>query len=601
MRDTGSRLGAIALLGFILVLPGCGGRGSSNAIPPDLMQTPKSASPGSITVAPMLQTAIQQASVMSSRRPQSDIQGLGWTQLPGGGIYVAASPDGSLWVLSSVGSGLDRSIWHYVNGVWTNIPGAAMRMAFAPDGTLWVINSAGGIYAYNGSWTGIAGGASDITVGANGSVYVISNQGNGIYGRGIWRYAAGSWSQMPGAATRIAASWDTGTYPGKIDPGGFWVTNALGGIYYYSPVFGFNQIPGGVGQVAPTKSGGLFALGYLVNPDGSFPIYYNNLATGSWTQQPGAAASIATDGVSVYVTGAAGGIYKAAVTTRTAPDAPGVGYLAPTSTGSFAGVLTGFPSGATVVGISTDELVGGPTTTIGQGQLAFSLGTSVLSTSRRPASLPVAPSGPHGYLERPVESAAEIDAIVSKLRVRTSTGRAALAYRRFSTLPSTLGAHELLGHRGGSRYERRPRHPNSRDAAGRNLQRLRLGRRHVVAIDGDHHEDRRRPRQRVRLGHRAFRSHRIHRERARAREPPGWLFRVRRERCPATGKRATLRRSTRLEGPCLRAERGFSRSRRRRVFHAGELHPTGCVQLPNRSNSDGRRAAVYCADNPAFQ
>jgi hypothetical protein len=171
----------------------------------------------------------------SVRIPRSAIQPVGWTQLRGGGIFVAASPDGSVWVLSSIGSGLDRSIWHYVNGSWTNIPGAAMRMSVAPDNVLWVINSAGGIYAYDGSsWSTIAGGASDITVGVDGSVYVISNQGSGTYGRGIWRYTGGSWTQLPGAAVRIAASWDTGTYPGSIAPGGFWVTNALSGIYYFT-------------------------------------------------------------------------------------------------------------------------------------------------------------------------------------------------------------------------------------------------------------------------------------------------------------------------------------------------------------------------------
>jgi len=299
----------------MLVLQGCGGRGGgSRVLPPDLLQTPKSLSPASVNVPPMMQTPIQPPSAMTAiRRPRSDIQPLGWTQLPGGAIYVAASPDGSIWVLSSIGNGPDRAIWHYANGTWTNIPGAAMRLSVAPNGTLWVINSAGGIYAYDGSWSTIAGGASDITVGADGSVYVISNQGNGTYGRGIWHYSGGSWTQMPGAAVHIAASWDTGTYPGKIAPGGFWVTNFLGGIYYYNPVSGFNQIPGGVGQVAPTKSGGLFALGYVVNPDGSYPIYYNNLATGAWTQEPGAATSIATDGTYVYVTGAAGGIYRAPV------------------------------------------------------------------------------------------------------------------------------------------------------------------------------------------------------------------------------------------------------------------------------------------------
>lgn len=289
---------------------------TTGALPPAPLDTAKSVSPASVSAPPMVQTAILPPSVMTSIRiPRSAIQPVGWTQLPGGGIFVAASPDGTAWVLSSIGSGPDRSIWHYVNGSWTNIPGAATRMAVAPDNTLWVINSAGGIYAWNGSsWSTIAGGASDITVGVDGSVYVISSLGGGPYGRGIWRYTNGSWTQLPGAAVRIAASADTGTYPGGIVPGGFWVVNAIDATYYFNPSNGFNAISGGVVQVAPTKSGGLFGLGYLVNPDGSYPIYYNDLATGGWTQQPGAGTSIATDGLHVYVTGAAGGIYSAPVT-----------------------------------------------------------------------------------------------------------------------------------------------------------------------------------------------------------------------------------------------------------------------------------------------
>jgi virginiamycin B lyase len=308
----------VPLVIIALLFQGCGGRGGgASAVPAVTFEAAKSVSPGAIAASPMAQTSIQPPSVMTSvRLPKSAIQPLGWTQLPGGAIYVAASPDGSIWVLSSLGSGPDRSIWHYANGSWTNIPGAAMRLAVAPNGTLWAVNSAGGIYSYNGStWSTIAGGASDISVGADGSVYVISNQGGGPYGRGIWHYVGGAWSQLPGAAVRIAASWDAGTYPGGIVPGGFYVTTAINSIYYYNPTTGFNQIPGGVLQVAPTPSGGFFALGYVQSSDGSSPIYFNNLENGTWAQQPGAGTSIATDGAHVYVTGAAGGIYSAPAAT----------------------------------------------------------------------------------------------------------------------------------------------------------------------------------------------------------------------------------------------------------------------------------------------
>ena len=318
MRQTGTAIGPYVLLGAMLVLSGCGGRGGeTSAVPlglPVSMQMPKSISPASVHAPPMAQTPIQPSSAMMSiRRPKNDIQAPGWTQLPGGAVSVAASPDGSIWVLSSQGTGLDRSIWHYVNGVWANIPGAAMRLSVAPNSTLWVVNSAGGIYAYDGtSWSTIAGGASDISAASDGSVYVVSNQGGGSVGRGIWHYGGGAWSQMPGAAVSIAASWDTGTYQGNIDPGGYYVTNAAGSIYHYTSASGYTQLSGAAAQLAPTTSGGLFALGYPASAGGN-PIYYNNLSSSSWSQQPGAAVSIATDSVHVYAIGAAGGIYQSQI------------------------------------------------------------------------------------------------------------------------------------------------------------------------------------------------------------------------------------------------------------------------------------------------
>ncbi len=280
--------------------------------------TAMSVSPGSIRPPAMVKTERLPSSVMTSfRSTRSAIAPVGWSQLPGGAIVAATSPDGSVWVLSSLGSGPDRSIWHYANGTWTNVPGAAMRIAVGPDGTPWVVNSAGSIYSFDGTtWNGIAGGASDISVGADGSVYVISNQGGNPYGRGIWRFAGGAWTQMPGAAVRVAASWDTGSYTGGLSPGGIWVVNAGNSIFYYSPSTGFVQVPGAAIEVAPTIIGGIFALGYLQNADGSYPIYYYDLSSTTWTVQPGAAVSLSSNSAStVYAIGVAGGIYKGSVST----------------------------------------------------------------------------------------------------------------------------------------------------------------------------------------------------------------------------------------------------------------------------------------------
>ena len=440
------RLRGAVLLAFMLVLAGCGGRGGSGTLPPrnDAMAMPNSVSPASIAAPPMARTVPQPGSAMSARTPRSAIAPVGFTQLPGAGVAVAASADGSIWVLSTQGTGTDQYIYHYANGTWTNIPGAAIRLAVAPNGTLWVVNSAGGIYSWNGSaWSTIAGGASEISIGSDNSVYVISNQGGGPYGRGIWRYTNGSWTQLPGAGVRIAASWDTGTFTGGIAPGGFYIVNGILSIYYYNPSTGFNQLPGAAVQLAPTTNGGVFALGYLKNPDGSFPIYYDNLATGVWAQQSGAAVSIATNTANVYVIGAAGGIYSAPVAPPGAvPAAPAVGYLAPTATGSFAGQLTSVTSGATVVGISTAELPANGSSLLSTDNLAFSLGSSVLSTGRQPTSVrPPAPAGPAGAVERPVHGPAEIAAITSQLHRTASGTRSPLAARRTSSLGTTVGSH----------------------------------------------------------------------------------------------------------------------------------------------------------------
>jgi virginiamycin B lyase len=317
VRERYTRLGASLLLAPLLALQACGGRSGSvtPAASMDMRLTPKSVSPASVAAPPMARTQPQPASAMALRRPRSDVQPPSWTQLPGGATFVAASPDGTIWVLSTQGPGNgDKFIYHYANGTWTNVPGAAARLAVAPDGTLWAVNTAGGIYAYGGGgyWSTLAGGATDISIGPDSSVYVISNQGGGPYGRGIWHYSGGAWTQMPGVGVRVVASSDTGTYPGGITPGGFYVLNAGGSIYYYSPGSGYTQVVGAATELAPTKSGGLFALGYPPS-GGSSTVYYNNLATGVWSAEPGAGVSIATDGAHVYAIGAAGGIYSSPV------------------------------------------------------------------------------------------------------------------------------------------------------------------------------------------------------------------------------------------------------------------------------------------------
>jgi hypothetical protein len=335
-----TRLGVL-LLGLMLSAPACGGRhGSASVIPPAVtVPTVKSVSPALIAAPPMAKTAILPASAMTSirpvsamtsvRRPKSAIQPFNWAQITGGAIFVAAGPDGSIWVLSNQGAGPDQAIWHYASGGWSNISGGASRLAVAPDQSLWAVTAAGGIYHYvGGSWSTIGGGATDISVGPDGSVYIISNQGGGPFGRGAWRYAGGTWTQLPGGGVRVAASWDSGTYLGTITPGSLWVLNTPGDLWYYNAAFGFHQLGGGGVEMAPTTNGGIFVLGFPAGA-GGYPIWYNDLNTGTWTPMTGGGVSIATDGKVLWAVGTAGGIWFTPVTPVAPPPVASIAVAGP--------------------------------------------------------------------------------------------------------------------------------------------------------------------------------------------------------------------------------------------------------------------------------
>ncbi|MHB8147742.1 MAG: virginiamycin B lyase family protein [Vulcanimicrobiaceae bacterium] len=330
-------LRAILPIVFATMAVACSSNGSRSAVPQ--LPTVQSVSPARIPPAPMAKTAILPAGAMAVK-PQSTIQGLNWTQIGGAASYVAAAPDGSFWVLSTVPAGSDKYIWHYVNGSWTNISGLASRLSIAPDGTLYAINSGGGAYSYNGTaWTALGGGCSDITAAKDNSIYVLSN-GNSIGSdQAIWHYSSG-WTQVLGAGVRIAASWDPHSFTlsgGTVSANGLYILNSLGNIFYENTDNSFVPLPGSASAIAPTTIGGVFVLGYPANNNGN-SIYYYNLDTPGWSAQSGAAVSISTDSAHLYAIGSTGGIYSS-------PVAPASGtiieYTLPTSNGSPLGIAAG--------------------------------------------------------------------------------------------------------------------------------------------------------------------------------------------------------------------------------------------------------------------
>lgn len=269
----------------------------------------------------MAKTDILPASAMKSpAHPDIAQPPLNWSPIPGTASQVAASPDGSLWVLSDQpSSSADKYIWHYTSGAWTNISGLASNISVAADGSLWAINSGGGIYHYvNGTWSSPGGGASNtITADPSGGVYVLSNGGSSA-DRAIWHYtSAGGWVQQSGAGTALAANWDTNTFPlgssgnGTVKAGGVYILNSVGAIWYENSDQTFAQIPGAASAIAPTSNGGFFVLGYPVSPGGNSIYYFDLNSPSGFAAQAGAGLLSISAGSNLYLTSSSGSIYSA--------------------------------------------------------------------------------------------------------------------------------------------------------------------------------------------------------------------------------------------------------------------------------------------------
>lgn len=317
-RPFAASLGALALF----AITACSGSGTV----PQAHRAPATVggkSPGSFAPAPMVRTPLQPASAMT-KRPATAIEPPAYTQLPGTATWISAAADGSVWALSDQPSGPDKYIWHYSDGTWTNISGLATQIAAAPDGSVYAINSSGSIYRYaSGNWTALGGGASWVTAATDDSVYVVSNAGG--QDKALYHYAGGTWTQIGGSGITITASLDTASHSianGTLAPGGVYITNAAGQIWYENGDGSFVALPGNASSLASTP-GGLFAIGYPTTQGGT-ALYYFDLDAGTWTSEPGSGTGVASDASTLYVVASDGGIYSSPITSS----APAVGATA---------------------------------------------------------------------------------------------------------------------------------------------------------------------------------------------------------------------------------------------------------------------------------
>jgi hypothetical protein len=323
--------------GALLLGVACSGGGlSPNPGTKVTLPTPKSVSPATIKAPAMTKTAIQSAGAMTSRTPASTIVPQSWSQIPGTATQVAAATDGTIWVLSDQPSGTDKYIWQYSNGTWTNITGLASQIAIAPNGTLYAINSAGGIYAYSGgNWTSPGGGAKSIAALADNSIVVVSNAGSGD--QGIWRNDGVSWTQLPGQGIGVYAGNDTSSHTvngSLLNPGGAYILNAAGQIYYENTDSSFALLPSDASSLT-SAPGGLFAFGAGgIQPSGNV-IYYFDLDTPGWSSTTGSGVSFSSYGGQLYVIAGSGGIYQTPITAGPTPT-PTTGPTSTPTTGPTA-------------------------------------------------------------------------------------------------------------------------------------------------------------------------------------------------------------------------------------------------------------------------
>lgn len=298
----------------------CVGQGQT----PVVLPTAAGTSPARVKPARMARTVRLNASAMTSRTPANvgDTLGVGgWIQISGSASAVAPTGNSNILALSDQPAGPDKAIWSYAGGTWTNISGLATGLAETPNGTMYAINSGGGIFAYAaGNWTGLGGGASFLAAASDNSIFVISNGGAGP-DRSIWHYSGGIWTQMPGSGVAVFSSLDTtsrNAAGGTVSPGGTYVVNSAGGIYYLNDDGSNVRLPAQASSLAASATApqGVFALAYPLAPGGSALYFYDFgiLPDGQnrtcWTQQPGAAISVAVDGTNLDVVAASGAIYR---------------------------------------------------------------------------------------------------------------------------------------------------------------------------------------------------------------------------------------------------------------------------------------------------
>ena len=219
-------------------------------------------------------------SVKDHVKPPSNL----WSLLPGLGVDIAASTNGSVYVLGNNANAVgDFGVFKWNGTSWDgSMYGGGVRIAVDSDGEPWTVTSTGQINRHHaGSWILIPGGAKDIGAGPNGSVWMIGNTKlNSAGDFGIFKWNGTSWDSVDGGGVRIAVGSD----------GQPWVVNANGEIYQYRSG-SWVYHPGAAKDIGAGPNGSVWVIGTnQLNDTGDCGIFKWNGS--SWDTVDGAAVQI---------------------------------------------------------------------------------------------------------------------------------------------------------------------------------------------------------------------------------------------------------------------------------------------------------------------
>lgn len=243
--------------------------------------TPLQTNPGGIQIgSPTLTLSPESIGLLSGTTtaapPPTQNVRIEFTPMTGSGIDIAASVNGSVWLIRPNGSEIQQwsgKAWIRMPGLGTgNIPN---RIAVSPDGTAMVVDKTGGIWGFNVNtrlWAKITGQAADIAFGSDGTLCIVTPEGSVQKWNGTGWTALGTVTDAQ--ARRIA-----------VDPfGAPWLMGLGGGYRWRNNAFeklpfagGHDIAIGGDGAVwVPViESGGVGKLQWWNGEKGvSYPLPY---------------------------------------------------------------------------------------------------------------------------------------------------------------------------------------------------------------------------------------------------------------------------------------------------------------------------------------